>query len=125
MSSRLSDKIIGNTFFSGLGYVWDILIVRLVVWAYVFQCLPTRDFGVWVYISLLVGYFSFMGFSVDSAFVKHISQHYTDRDHDAINRVVNTGLVFYGVVGLLVVLAVQFTACGFLADTEHWFPEIR
>ena len=107
VNPRLSDKIIGNTLFSALGYAWDVLVIRLVLAPYILYRLDLRDFGVWAIISSLVGYFSFMGFSVDSGFVKYISEHYTKRDYLAINRVVNTGLLFYGVLGLAIVAAVH------------------
>lgn len=110
MSERLSDKIIGNTFFAAIGYIWDILVLRLLLLPYIVYKLGMRDFSVWAIISMLVGYFSFMGFSVDSAFVKYISQHFTQRDYRAINRVVNTGLVFYGLLGVVIVVVIFLVA---------------
>ena len=125
MGERLSDKIIGNTFFAALGYVWDILVLRLLLLPYIVYKLGMRDFSVWAIISMLVGYFSFMGFSVDSAFVKYISQHFTQRDHRAINCVINTGLVFYSILGAAIVAVILLAAkpiLGFfeLADHASW-----
>ncbi|MDI6808597.1 MAG: polysaccharide biosynthesis C-terminal domain-containing protein [Candidatus Eisenbacteria bacterium] len=102
MERELSAKIIRNTMFNALGRFWSIGIA-LALTPYVVGHLGVERYGIWALIGLVTGYFGLLDLGIGSSFVKYIAEHYARKDYGEINKVVNTGFVFYSVLALLIV----------------------
>ncbi len=104
----LSRKIIRNTFFNMLGGSWGLLI-KILLTPFIINYIGTERFGIWALVLLFTGYFALLDFSIGTSLIKYISSHYAKKEFNSINKVVNSALVFYAIVGL-----VSWTASIFL-----------
>jgi O-antigen/teichoic acid export membrane protein len=50
-------------------------------------------------VGVITGYFGLFDFGVGTSFEKYISEYYTKKDYKCLNQVVNTGFVFYSLIG--------------------------
>lgn len=95
MSERkFSRKIIRNTIFNIVGRLWGILIA-LILTPYIVRNIGTERFGIWAVVGVLVNYLGLFDFGINSSFVKHIAEFNSRREYQKINRLVNSGMVFY------------------------------
>jgi O-antigen/teichoic acid export membrane protein len=97
---EFSKKLVTNTFFNVLGRSWSFLITLLLT-PYILKHLDKGEFGVWVLLSVFTSSFNLLDLGLGSSFVKYISAYYTYEEYDRINEVLFSGLVFYGLFGVL------------------------
>src|SRR5688572_2349721 len=98
-----SKKLATNTFFNVLGRSWSFLLSFLLT-PYILAHLNVGDFGVWVLLSIFVTSFNLLDLGLGSSFVKYISAYHTHEDYDRINKVIFSGLAFYGLFGILLIV---------------------
>jgi O-antigen/teichoic acid export membrane protein len=104
LQGEFSKKLVTNTLFNLLGRSWSFVLALLLT-PYILAHLDVREFGTWVVLSIFISSsasFNLLDFGLGSSFVKHIAEFHTHGDFDRINRVLFSGLVFYGVFGVLI-----------------------
>jgi O-antigen/teichoic acid export membrane protein len=99
LQGEFSKKLVRNTFFNLIGRSWSFLAALLLT-PYILARLGERDFGTWVVLSIFVNSFNLFDLGLGSTFVKYIAEYYTHNDFVRVNRVLFSGLLFYGVFGL-------------------------
>jgi O-antigen/teichoic acid export membrane protein len=107
LQGEFSKRLVTNTFFNLVGRSWSFVLALLLT-PYILGHLDVHEFGTWVVLSIFISSgasFNLLDFGLGSAFVKHVAEFYTHRDFDRINRVLFSGLVFYGCTGILIVSA--------------------
>ena len=92
----LTQVVITNTAFNILGKSWGI-IIALFLTPYTISCIGVERYGVWALVSVVTSYFGLLDLGIGSSYVKYIAEYHTKRDCLQINRIVNSGLAFYGV----------------------------
>src|SRR5262245_48080344 len=97
-----SQKLVTNTFFNFIGRCWNFLIALLLT-PYILHHLNVHEFGVWVLLTIFTSSFNLLDLGLGAAFVKHISEFYTLRDYDRINKALFSGLLFYAIFGVLLI----------------------
>lgn len=90
----LSRKVLRNTLYNIAGRFWALL-VGLFLTPYIIHRIGVERFGIWAIVGIITGYFGLLDLGVGMSFVKYIAQYYTKKDYESINRVINTGCVFY------------------------------
>lgn len=65
-------------------------------------------FGIWILSKTIVGYFSLLDLGVSGGIVKFISESKAVNDDEGINSTINTSLIFYTFIGVLVFIVVFF-----------------
>src|SRR5437762_2653728 len=100
LQGEFSKKLVTNTFFNLIGRSWSFLVAVLLT-PYILTHLDVREFGTWVVLSIFINSFNLFDLGLGSSFVKYIAEYYTHDDFDRINRVLFSGLLFYGVLGIL------------------------
>src|SRR5262250_2862815 len=100
LEGEFSKKLVTNTFFNLLGRSWSFLLALLLT-PYILTRLDVHEFGTWIVLSIFISSFNLLDLGLGSSFVKHIAEYYTRDDFGRINRVLFSGLVFYGVFGIL------------------------
>lgn len=100
LQGEFSKKLVTNTFFNLLGRSWSFLL-GLLLTPYILTRLDVREFGTWVVLSIFISSFNLLDLGLGSSFVKHIAEYYTREDFGRINRILFSGLVFYGLFGVL------------------------
>lgn len=100
---------------------WSAYLVRIIITfffvPYITSVLGGERYGVWVIIFQTVFYFSLLDCGLTSALTRYISKFLARRDHDSINRVLNTANVLYFFTGALVLAGVV----GFATLFFHYF----
>src|ERR1043166_377886 len=107
MSPPIRNTIIRNTLYSILGRTWTIA-VNIVLVPYIISKIGIDRFGIWALLSILVGYFALLDFGIGVSFTRFITEAFTKGDGDEINRIVNSGFVFYLLLALPVSLIAFF-----------------
>jgi O-antigen/teichoic acid export membrane protein len=99
---EFSKKLATNTFFNVLGRSWTFLTTLLLT-PYILKHLDKSEFGIWVLLSVFTASFNLLDLGLGSSFVKFISEYYTYEEYDRINEVLFSGMVFYSLLGLLLI----------------------
>ncbi len=97
----VSVKIVRNTIYNFFGRAWGS-VIGLFLTPYIIHYIGLERFGLWAIMTVITGYFALFDCGVGSTFVKFISDSYTKRDFKKINRIINTGILFYSFFGLVV-----------------------
>ena len=97
-----SKKLVTNTFFNLLGRCWSFTVTLLLT-PYILSHLNVGDFGTWILLSVFISSFNLLDLGLGASFVKYISEYYTYGDYTRINRVLFSGLLFYGAFGVVLV----------------------
>lgn len=106
-TEKLSTKIVHNTLYNIIGNFW-LIIVNLFLIPYIISHIGTERFGIWVLVSMITGYLSLLDIGISRSFVKYIAEYYTKKEYETINNIVNTGIVFFLVFGIIVILLSHF-----------------
>ncbi len=107
MADNISDKIIRNTLFNTVGTFWQI-IITLVLTPYIISYIGIERFGIWAIVGVLTGYFGLLDFGIGTGFVKYISEYHTKNDYKKINQIINTGVTFYSILAILIIIVGLF-----------------
>jgi O-antigen/teichoic acid export membrane protein len=83
------------TLVSGIG-------IGLYVLPLMIHALGDRDFGLWTVVSVVVGYHGMLDFGLSQALGRYLAVAMAGDDRDECNRLFNTGLVMYSLLGLVV-----------------------
>jgi len=83
-----------------------ILSVLAVFFLYPFcvQVLGEEQYGVWLLISSMTGYFALLQLGVPMANVRFVSKYYAQGDMEKVNEVVSSNFVFFTAAGVVVLL---------------------
>ena len=102
-SKQISYKIIRNTLFNAIGRFWGILLV-LIITPYIIHHIGKERYGIWAIAGVITGYFELFDFGIGTSFEKYISEYFIKKDYRSLNEVINTGLLFYFIFGVVVVI---------------------
>lgn len=107
MSSKVKTLVKGSIlrvteFFAGA-------IVGLLLMPFIIHSLGDKMYGLWIFVGSFLGYYSLMDFGLNSAVQRFISRAIGLKDHAEINKVVNTSLVIFTIVGA-VALVISFVS---------------
>jgi O-antigen/teichoic acid export membrane protein len=106
----ISHKIVRNTLFNASARVWGI-VVAIFLTPYIIHRIGGERYGIWAIIGTVTGYFGLLDLGVETGFVKYISEFYAKKEYQRINQIVNTGVIFYSLL-MLVLLAVMSLSIG-------------
>ncbi|HLE32112.1 MAG TPA: polysaccharide biosynthesis C-terminal domain-containing protein [Bacteroidota bacterium] len=103
MEESLTRKVARNTGFSAAGYFVSVAALFFLT-PYVIGKLGAESYGIWVLVTILAGYWGLSDFGIGLSFQKFVAEYHTLRDVESINKVVNSGLAFYCLLGIAVLL---------------------
>lgn len=92
-----------NAFFAILGRGLSV-ILGLMATPYIISRIGINNFGAWALLESIVAYFSLSDMGVGSSFTKFVAQYHTKKEYDNLSMVVSTGLLFYLVLGFIILL---------------------
>jgi O-antigen/teichoic acid export membrane protein len=84
-------------------------------------------FGIWALFSILTGYFALLDFGIGLSYTRFIAESYTQGNNEEINRIVNSGFVFYSLVSiviLIIAVTMRRWIFSFLNIDERLFPDL-
>lgn len=71
------------------------IAIGLFATPYVIYRLGSAEFGIYVLVSALLGYFGLLDLGVGSGFARFVAAYHARGDRDALNELLSTGLMFY------------------------------
>lgn len=105
--SSISHKIVRNTFSNIVGRFWGIA-VAIFLTPYIIRHIGVERYGIWALVGVITGYFGLLDFGIGSSFVKYIAEFFTRNENERINSLINTGIIFYSVLGLALIGVAAF-----------------
>jgi O-antigen/teichoic acid export membrane protein len=99
----IGKKIIRNTIYNSIGRIW-LMLVALILTPYILHKLGIQVFAVWSLVFVVANYLGVMDFGIKTSFAKYIAEHYTKKDQDSINAVINCGIIFYLAFSIFITL---------------------
>jgi len=91
-----------NTLFNAAGRIWET-IAGIGLTVYTIDRIGLEGFGMWSLVALFTGYAALFDFGVSSAFSKYIAGFVAKDDRAGVSAVVSTGVIFYALLGILMV----------------------
>ena len=103
------------------------MLVGLVLVPFTISHIGIDRFGIWSLLSILVGYFALLDFGIGVSYTRFIAEAYTQNDHDEVNRIANSGFVFYFLISLPIIAIAYFGRQWFfhiLNIDESLYPDL-
>lgn len=98
----MKGKIIKNTLFSGVETL-SVIIINFFLMAYMIHKLGSESYGIFSLLTIFTmsGYLSLLQLGIQDSAIKYIAEYYTKNESNNLNRVINTSLVFFSLIGII------------------------
>ena len=98
---QIKERLIANTLFGFLELFFGRLFGFFVT-PYVLYKLGLDNFAVWSIMGSILGYLAKADMGVATSYAKFISEYFAQKDYPNINKVLNSGFVYYAAIGGLI-----------------------
>lgn len=105
---------------SNWSYLFLSTISVFLLYPFCVRILGEEQYGIWLLISSITGYFFLFQLGVPMANVRFVSMYYGQNDIEKLNEVVSSNFVFFSVIGIIVLII--GTAIAFLIDRIFQVP---
>src|SRR3954467_9266586 len=92
--------VVRNVGLSFATRIW-FMVLGVAIVPYTVDKLGTDLYGVYLLVSIVLGYFSFLDLGLGAAATKYVAEYDSAGDQDAVTSVVRTALTLYFVLGLI------------------------
>jgi O-antigen/teichoic acid export membrane protein len=92
-----------------IGWIW-VTILSMVTIPIVISHIGLEQYGILAIVFLLLGYFAFLDLGLGEAVVKFVSEYHAKGNVNQINKIINSILFFYIVIGVVGVILIIFFA---------------
>lgn len=106
---KLAQKTVKNSIYSVLEFGWPILLAIFVT-PFIVKKLGIDAYGVWALVSVVLGFFALLDLGLTSASIKYIAEEYGKRDFRRINKIINSALLVYLLIGAIGGLTIFLSA---------------
>jgi O-antigen/teichoic acid export membrane protein len=79
-------------------------VIGLLLIPFLYSQLGDTDYGIWVLVTSLVGYYGLLRLSVGAGIMRYVPFYAGRKEHEATSQVISTGLAMFAVVGLAILL---------------------
>lgn len=76
-----------------------------ILYPFLVGAMGESQYGVWLLIASLTGYFTLLQFGIPASVVRHISKYYADNDYIKVNAVLNSSLAMFLSLSVIVLVA--------------------
>ena len=99
MLKKIISNTIANYLLKAIQLVLNLLAIPILI-----SNLGEEGFGLILFASIVVGYFSILELGITDGVTKYVSQYLESKEYDKVQSVINTSLIFFIGIGLLVSL---------------------
>src|SRR3989338_1831512 len=85
-------------------------IIALAMTPFIIRSLGDSMYGLWIFIGSFLGYYGLMDFGLNSAMQRFLSRAIGSKDHDEANKVINTALALFTIIGFITLFLFFITA---------------
>ncbi|HMS33084.1 MAG TPA: glycosyltransferase [Ignavibacteria bacterium] len=118
----LADKVIKNTFYYVIFQLFGFLF-PLILTPFIIAKIGEVQFGIYALVLGFIGMFSLFDLSISSSFIVFISKYYAKKDFVNLNKYINTGLFFYVIFSIIIVV-IGFVFAKLLLSLLNIPPEL-
>jgi O-antigen/teichoic acid export membrane protein len=93
-------KNVGSSWFA-LGFS---ILVGVFLSPYILHRLGDSAFGLWVLVFSITGYYGLFDLGIRSSIIRYVAKYSANDEHEELNRLVNTALFTYSVIGAVALL---------------------
>jgi O-antigen/teichoic acid export membrane protein len=113
--SSIANKLIRG---SGLRIIQTLVSIAIGFWMlpFLFQNLGSEQYGVWVLIGSTVGAFYMLDLGFSQAITRYVTKYIHTGDFEAANRIINTALLIYSLLGIVILVAAVLISGLFFDD---------
>jgi len=97
-------QLLKNIFSSWAGFVVRIVVTFFFV-PLITGILGDARYGVWVIVFQTVNYLSLLDVGLEKALVRYLSKHLGRKDFPQINRILNTSVLIYLIIGTIIIIS--------------------
>ena len=76
-------------------------IIGLVMMPFVIHSLGDKTYGLWIFVGSFLGYYGLLDLGLSSAVQRYVSRAVGLKDYEEINKVLNTSLVIFSILGIM------------------------
>jgi O-antigen/teichoic acid export membrane protein len=80
-------------------------IIGLALMPFIIHSLGDKMYGLWIFIRSFLGYYGLMDFGITTAIQRYVSKAIGSKDYSELNKIVNTGLGIFAVIGIITLMA--------------------
>jgi O-antigen/teichoic acid export membrane protein len=95
----VKNKIIINIFSNWANFI-ILIIVGFFLTPFLIHNLGDKEYGIWILIMSIMGYMQLFKFGINTGLVAYISKFIETKDYDNANKIFNTGLISFLLLGL-------------------------
>ncbi|MCK4718012.1 MAG: oligosaccharide flippase family protein, partial [Thermoplasmata archaeon] len=117
----LKKKIARNTVANVLIKLWTYGISFLLL-PFIVGHIGIENYGIWILVGSITGYFAFMDFGVGPALVKYVAEYNAKKDYSTINEMINSAFGFYLGIGATISISLLIVGTFFI-DVFRMSPE--
>lgn len=109
----LKDKLIKNTIYyissQFFGFTLPLILTPIII-----SKIGTVEFGIYAILMGFVGAFGVLDLGVSASFIKYITEYRIKNEGEKLNKFISTGLLFYIIFSLIIIVISYFFAVNFL-----------
>jgi|GEM_PF-590819 len=95
-----SHKVLTNTAWNLVSYVWPILFA-IVITPIVVHSLGIRTYGIYVFLSTVLSMLGLLDFGISTAVGKYLAEYYGRKDFEKIKKLLGTANTIFWIVGIV------------------------
>ena len=118
MANRLRHVVARNIFWNWAGMLVD-LAAGFIIAPFLVRRLGVTDYGLWIVIGSLTGYFSLVDLGLRAAVGRHLALERARNDWSAVNSTLSSALAMFAVMGAIAV--VVYEKLGVMILKRTWF----
>ena len=96
---------IAKNIFSNWSNIFLSIISVFIMYPLLTKILGEEQYGIWIYISSITGYFYFLQLGVPLANVKFTAKYHASNEPDKVNEVLSSNLFFFSIIAIVAALA--------------------
>ncbi len=80
------------------------IIIAFFLIPYIIRCLGVTQYGIWILVISIIGYYGLLDMGITAAILRYVARYTGKRDYNALNQIVNSALLMFSVIGIVVAL---------------------
>ena len=107
MKKSKRELFISNTVFNGSFKLLNQIIALFILPLFI-KNLGTELYGIWVISGITLGYLGIVDMGFTQGVMKHIAEAYSKKDFLKFNKIINTAIILFFLIGLSIFLIIVF-----------------
>ncbi len=109
ISGEVKPSLVVNTISNLVALSINILI-GFILTPYIIRLLGTAQYGIWVLIISIIGYYGLLDMGIMSAIMRYVARYVGQKNYNAVNQTISTALTMFCLIGVVVALASMIIA---------------